>query len=134
MTNAGCYPLAVLTITSAITQSQTPILNLGGASALSLYARLAWGSGGTSIKIDCETSFDDGATWLAFARFAFTTANASRIFTVSGLTQILSAYTPIVLTDDTAIGGVLGDRVRATVTTLGTYAGNTLLDVRMAVR
>lgn len=134
MQNAGTFALASLTITSAITQSQTPILNLDGATALTLFARLAWGSGGTSIKADVETSLDDGATWLAFARFAFTTANASKVLAVSGLTQILAAYTPIALTDDTALGGILGDRVRATVTSLGTYAGSTLLDVRMSAR
>lgn len=134
MISPGCYLLAGLTITAPITQSQTPIYNLEGVTALTLFARLAYGAGGTSVKVDIETSLDDGGVWLPIGRFAFALASASKMLALSGLTQILAAATPATLSDDTAIGGVLGDRVRATVTTLGTYSSNTLLDVRMAAR
>jgi hypothetical protein len=62
--------------------------------ALSLQVRLAWGSGGTSIKAYIQTSLDQGATWIDVACVAFTAASATKALNLSGLTPKTTQVTP----------------------------------------
>lgn len=142
----GLYNLGDVTITAALTDSvitsgvsaagaaQALIDRLDGMSAVTIQARLAYGGGGTSIKVDIETSLDHGLNWLPIARLAFTTASALKVVNLSGLTPKTTAASPGALTDDACLDGVLGDRLRARVTSVGTYTSNTTLSVRAAVR
>lgn len=135
MLNPGIYGLADRAITTAIVEAQTPILNLDGMTAVTIQARLAMGTGGTTAKVYVQTSLDQGVTWVDIVCAAFTTAGAVKLFNVSGLTPKTTPITPTdgALTDDTVVDGILGDRLRARIVTTGTYS-NAVASVRVAVR
>lgn len=109
---------------------------LEGMLAAAVAFRFAYGSGGTTCKAYLQTSFDQGTTWVDVACAAFATASATKIINLSGLTPKTTAATPTdgSLTDDTCVDGLLGDRLRVKITTVGAYAANTTLSVRAAVR
>lgn len=124
-------------LTSSVSSQQVAIAyvdRLEGMTAASLQANFTYGSGGTTLKVDVETSLDQGTSWVAICRFAFTTSSAEKVATVSGLTPKTTAATPGTLSDDSCLDGVLGDRLRARATSTGTYSGNTSVSVRAAVR
>jgi hypothetical protein len=131
--NAGASDLA---ITGAGTVTCDVVDDLDGLTAVSLLARLAYGSGGTKVQVYVQTSFDQGASWCDIACVTFTTASGAKVVNLSGLTPKTTAATPTdgALTDDTCLDGALGDRLRAKVVVAGTYAGSTVLAVRAACR
>jgi len=131
---SGTFSLGDFSITTAATQVGEVVVDMGGALAVTLSARLAYGSGGTSCYALVETSLDQGVTWVQIARFDFTTSGLQKVLTVSGLTPRLAAASAGSLSADTALDGTLGDRLRATVVSTGTYAGSTVVSVRAAVR
>lgn len=125
----------VITVsTSAQGVSIAYIDRLEGMSALTFEARFVYGSGGTSLKADLYTSIDRGANWLPICRLAFTTASALKVATVSGLTPKTTAAVLSIPSDDSCVDGVVGDRFLVKITTVGTYAGNTTISARAAVR
>ena len=109
---------------------------LEGMLALALQFRFAYGSGGAGVKAYAQTSFDQGQTWVDIACATFAQVSATKIVNLSALTPKTTAATPTdgALADDTALDGLLGDRLRVKVTTEGTYSGNTSLSVRAAIR
>lgn len=121
---------------SAAGVAQEFIDRLEGALAASVQVRFAYGSGGTSCKAYLQTSFDQGVTWVDIACAAFTTSSATKVFNLSGLTPktTLAAPTDGSLSDDSVVDGLLGDRLRVKVTSVGIYAGNTSLSVRASMR
>lgn len=136
MNSPGYYSLADTAITTALTGSaQTAIENLEGMLAASIQAKFAYGSGGTAAKAYVQTTLDDGITWVDIASFAFTTASATKVINLSGLTPKTTAVTPSdgALADDTCVDGVLGDALRVKLTTTGTYV-NTTLSVKLIAR
>lgn len=140
--NPGIYSLTKndgasdLAITTAGTVICEVIDDLDGMTAVSLSARLAYGSGGTSCKAYVQTSLDQGTTWQDIACFAFGAAAEHQTLNISGLTPKLTQVTPTdgALADDTAIDGILGDRLRCKVVTAGVYANSTVLSARAEVR
>jgi hypothetical protein len=131
---SGTFSLGDFSIGAAATQVGEVVDDLSGALAITLSARLAYGSGGTSCYALVETSLDQGVTWVQIARFDFTTSGLQKVMTVSGLTPRLAAASAGSLSADTALDGTLGDRLRATVVSTGTYAGSTVVSVRANVR
>jgi hypothetical protein len=131
---SGTFSLGDFSIGAAATQVGEVVDDLSGALAITLSARLAYGSGGTSCYAVVETSLDQGVTWVQIARFDFTTSGLQKVMTVSGLTPRLAAASAGSLSADTALDGTLGDRLRATVVSTGTYAGSTVVSVRANVR
>ena len=131
---SGMFSLGDFSIGAAATQVGEVVDDLSGALAVTLSARLAYGSGGTSCYALVETSLDQGVTWVQIARFDFTTSGLQKVMTVSGLTPRLAAASAGSLSADTALDGALGDRLRATVVSTGTYAGSTVVSVRANVR
>ena len=131
---SGTFSLGDFSIGAAATQVGEVVDDLSGALAVTLSARLAYGSGGTSCYALVETSLDRGVTWVQIARFDFTTSGLQKVMTVSGLTPRLAAASAGSLSADTALDGTLGDRLRATVVSTGTYAGSTVVSVRANVR
>lgn len=131
--NNGATDLA---ITTAATSICDPIIDLDGMLGVSLTARLAYGSGGTSIKVFVQSSTNGGSTWRDVWCATFTTASADKGVNLSGLTPKTTAVlgTDGTLADDTVVDGILGDRLRCKVVTTGTYAGSTVLEVRASVR
>lgn len=136
MLNPGLYALAERAITTAANEAQTPVVDLEGMSAVTLHARLAYGSGGLTARVFVQTSLDQGTTWIDVACFAFATAGAAKVVNLSGLTPRFAPVIPTdgALPDDTIVDGVLGDRLRARIVTTGTYGGSTLVTVRAVVR
>ena len=131
---SGTFSLGDFSIGAAATQVGDVVDDLSGALAVTLSARLAYGSGGTSCYAVVETSLDQGVTWVQIARFDFTTSGLQKVMTVSGLTPRIAAATAGSLAADTALDGTLGDRLRATVVSTGTYTGSTVVSVRANIR
>jgi hypothetical protein len=66
---------------------------------------------------------------------AFGNSNSEEnVVNLSGLTPKTTIITPAALADDTCQDGIFGDRWRARILTVGTYAGNTSLSLRMNAR
>lgn len=133
MNNPGSFTLAALDLTSALTASaQTAIDDLDGMTGLTLEASLGYGSGGTTCVAAVQTSFDGGTSWRDVARFDFTTASATKHCNLNGLlSKAVTTYAA--LGSQGVYDGVLGDRLRAVITTTGTYVDTTLA-VRAAAR
>lgn len=133
MQNPGTYPLAVLGITTALTaQVQTPIDDLDGVTAVTIECAFQYGSGGTSLSALVQTSLDEGITWRDVARFDFTTVSDVRYSNLSGLTpKVNVAY--VALASAGVIDGLLGDQLRAVITSVGTYV-NTTVGIHASVR
>src|SRR4051812_9337471 len=124
-------------ITSGVSAQSIAIAyvdRLEGVTALTFEANFTYGAGGTALKVDFETSVDQGTNWLPLCRIAFTTASALKVVNISGLTPKIAAITPSVPSDDACTDGILGDRFRVRITSTGTYTGNTLVSTRAAVR
>jgi hypothetical protein len=124
-------------VTASTDSSGAAIAYIGGLEgmlAATLQANLNWGSGGTSIKVIWETSLDQGSTWIEVCRMAMAAASEENVVNLSGLTPKTTIITPAALSDDTCQDGVFGDRWRARIITVGTYAGNTSLSLRMNAR
>jgi hypothetical protein len=132
----GILDLGDLAITTASTQTGTEQANLAGATGVTLQLRLAYGSAGTKIQAYVQTSLDQGTTWIDIACVTFTTAGATRVVNLSAMTPRTTELTPSdgALADDTAIDGVLGDRLRLKVISTGTYGTSTVLSARAAPR
>ena len=143
MSNFGPYTLCSRSITTALADvtttegtssagvAQTFIDRFANASAVTLVAAFTYGSGGTSGYVIIDTALGSGGAWIPVARFDFTTASVTKSFTLSGLTPRIATPTITAPSADTAIDGIIGDRWRARLTTVGTYAGSTVLDVRI---
>jgi len=120
------------TITGAIATTTTAWVPLGGTPRnLVVQSNFVYGSGGTSVDVYVQTSFDGGVTAVDIANLHFTTASARKAFNVSAVTPQL---TPVALTDgaiasNTVQDGLVGPRIRLKYTSSGTYAGGTSLQV-----
>lgn len=127
------YTLASLGITTALSASaQTVIEDLDGMSSVTLEVAFGYGSGGSTAKAWVQTSFDGGTTWRDIALFEFTTASAVKFATLqTNSSKAVTAYAA--LSAEGVNDNILGDRLRAVVTTTGTYANSTLA-VRASVR
>ena len=132
MNNPGFYTLGDFTIAAAATVIGLPVVDLDGMTSVTAQLRFQWGSGGTSIITRLATSLDQGTTWTELARVDF--ATASRNVNLGLAAGSKSIYVPIALSAEGLVDGILGDRLRLTVESTGTYAASTLLSGRIAVR
>lgn len=132
MINAGVFTLGAPQITVAQTAAVlTTIGNLDGMTAVTLEAAFLYGSGGTSCSAVVQTTLD-GTSWRDIARFDFTTASATKHCNLEGL--LSKGVTPYAsLGAEGVYDGVLGNQLRAVITSVGVYA-NTVLSVRASVR
>jgi hypothetical protein len=113
--------------TSAAGSSQAFWDRFAGINALSVEALFTYGSGGTTAILRIDTALGSGGVWRNIARIDFATASLVRAFTIS---RTALPLTTIAELGSESLVNFLGDRFRARLTTTGTYAGNTLLDVR----
>jgi hypothetical protein len=123
----GIHSLAVETITAAGSQTFTAITDLDGLAVVTLVAAFVYGSGGTSVSAVVQTSFDGGTTWLDVRRFDFTTSSGTRYGTVARIAGDNTAYAA--LSADGGNAGLLGNRLRAKIISVGTYAGSTTVSI-----
>jgi hypothetical protein len=123
-------------ITAAAT-AYSSVLNIGpDAALLTMQFKFVYGSGGTSATAYLQTSLDNGVTWIDIACAAFTTASATKAFTVSGAGALTAATVPTdgALAADTTLDGMIGDQVRVKYVSVGTYGGLTTLAVLGVVK
>lgn len=144
MNNPGVYTLGDKTITGSV--SGEVITNNGdgdlfvdgleGMLAAGVEVKFGYGSGGTSGKVYVQTSLNQGTTWCDVICMTFGLASKEAVYNLSGLTPKTTPITPTdgALADDTCVDGVIGERWRVKVSTLGTYAGGTILGVRLMAR
>lgn len=136
MEDPGISSLGDFTVGAAGTQTGDWVTGLDGALAIAASMRLAYGSGGSTIKVYLQTSLDQGTTAIDIACFTYTTASANKARNLSALTPKTTDVTPSdgALTDDTSVDGILGDRFRVKIVSTGTYAGSTVLSARICAR
>ncbi len=122
------------TITTALSAViRKPISGLYGMKQLSVEANFVYGSGGTTVDVWLQTSLDGGSNWIDIAQFAFLTTSLRKVHTVAidAVVATRTNVTPLdgTLGDNLIQDGILGDRLRVKLTTVGTYAGDTTLTV-----
>ncbi|SDF83779.1 hypothetical protein [Thalassobaculum litoreum] len=101
-----------------------------GKSWVAFELIFTYGSGGTDVDVDMETSLDEGSTWIKIARFNETTSTDRAYMTCLAAAAVSSAVSiSAAPSDNTARSGILGDRLRMVVTSTGTYAGSTSVRV-----
>lgn len=136
-TRANLYTANPLT-TAVTAVGQTPVVGLAATKYLALHANFVYGSGGISADVWVQTSLDGGATWFDIANFHFLTTSAKKVSAVvwDPATPFTAGTAPAsaTLAANTVLNGMLGDRFRALVTTVGTYAGSTTLAVDMVAK
>ena len=125
-----------LTVAPAGTVVCTAITGLSAVVAMTAHIRLAYGSGGTTVRAYLQTSFDSGTTWVDIACVLFGVVAKSVVLNFSALTPKLTQVVPTdgTMADDTAIDGIIGDKVRLKVVSTGVYAGSTVLAARLVAR
>lgn len=133
------YTLLNLGITTALTAVPfQPIGGLDDVWVVGLQANFTYGSGGTSADVWVQSSLDFGVTWFDIANFHFLLASLRK-----GSAVVADPATPFpvnttltsgALAANTVLNGLIGDRLRALVTTVGVYAGGTSLAVDLVVK
>lgn len=124
-----------LTITTALASTiEGTISGYFGLRALAVEVDFVYGSSGTSLDCFIQTTFD-GTNWFDIMNFAFGTSSDRKAMAVI----LANVATPQVLTDgtmtnNTSENGLMGDKIRAKVLSVGTYAGGTTLTVRVMPR
>ena len=126
---------ALQVTSSSVAVVSTPITGLGGMTGLTARLDFRYGSSGTKIQAYLQSGFDE-STYYDIACMSALLASKSALLNFSGLTPKLTEVTPTdgALADDTAIDGLLGDRLRLKVVITGTYAGSSLLSGYIAPR
>jgi hypothetical protein len=124
-------------ITSGVDEqgvAQAFIGRLEGMLSATLQLNFTYGAGGTNLRAMVETTLDDGLTWIEILRALFTTASKEILVNLSALTPKATLVVPASLSDDTALDGILGNRMRVKITSTGIYTGNTSLSARLNAR
>jgi hypothetical protein len=136
MDTPGVFSLGDFTVTAAGTQVGEAVIDLDGMQAALLQLRLAYGSGGSAIRAYLQCSADQSTTWYDVACVLFGTASEVALLNLSALTPKTTQVTPTdgALADDTAVDGLLTDRMRLKVVSTGTYAGSTVISARLVAR
>jgi hypothetical protein len=128
------HPASV--ITTAGTVLGTPLVGNVAAKYLAAQAVFTYGSAGTSVNVYIQTSLDGGATWLDIMNFSFTTATSIKVSAVTTGVALAPATSPGdgTLTANTILNGLIGDRVRAKIVSVGTYATSTTIRVELVTK
>ena len=132
----GLFVLMATQITIADTYTSDWSDNFTGCEHLSVQFRLEYGSGGSTCSVFLQSSIDDGETAYDIGSFQFTTG-ATRLAVISNAIAQGSAFiTPgdAALTNNTFLHGLVGPRLRAKAVVTGTYAGSTVVSVRVNAR
>lgn len=145
MNNPGVYNLGDRTITAALTDqvvtegsaisgaAQSFVDRLYGMKSVSLWVEFDYGSGGATCIVVVQTSLNQGDDWIDIARFDFATADSKKHANISADPAAAPAAMAA-LGAEGKLDGILGDRLRAKITSTGTYAGNTSVSVRAVAR
>ena len=96
-------------------------------SSIVLQGNFHYGSGGTAVDCDMQTSID-GVNFFDVANFNFATTSARVLYNLSSLTPRTAQLTPTdgTLDPNTCIDGIIGHLWRCKYSTTGLYANTTL--------
>jgi len=106
------------------------------ATGLTVEVNLVVGGGGTAVKVYIQTTLD-GTNYIDIMAFALATSSVREVMAINERAAILTDYVVVALgtlSDDTAIDGILGKKIRAQVVTTGTYTGTTTVTVIAKVK
>lgn len=142
--NLGLFNLGSAVISAAVTDTVLTSSNfngalagfiggLGGMTSLTAWADFTYGSGGSAAVLKIQTSLDQSQSWIDILRFDFAQANRKAIASVGVFANVAPA-TIAALGAEGKLDNILGDRVRAILSTTGTYAANTSIACRIAAR
>lgn len=100
-------------------------------TGLTVQCAFTVGGGGTTAKAYLQTTLDNGTTWFDIACFSFTTSSLTNIYNLTSNTAKTTAVVPgnAVLTANTVVDGLIGNKLRTRYVTTGTYTGTTTLKV-----
>jgi hypothetical protein len=139
---AVAVELLSIPITTAITQTVSQTFQIrpgpGGQwlpATMTIQCNLSWGSGGTAIDADIQTSIDGGNTFtdVANCNFASIVASKRLIWTIESsiIAAPVQVTTPTdgAMTANTALSGVFGTLWRVKFQTTGVFAGGTTLRI-----
>lgn len=125
-------PATVITAAGTVTSSVLDLKANGQKLPLNLLAflKVVYGSGGTSINVYVQTSIN-GADWEDVISFTqVTTASSKQVANINRQTKVApAATTDGSLAAGSANDGVFGTLWRVKVVSVGTYAGNTTVEV-----
>lgn len=112
------------------------VMDLERARGVLLLADFTYAGGGVDLRAWVQSSVDAGVTWHDVACFKFLAASKRSMYNLSARTPVLVLATPGdgVLADDTALDGLLGDRLRVKWTSTGVYTGATRLFLNCVTR
>jgi hypothetical protein len=119
------------TLTTALTASVPHTIVLKKApSRMTVQFNFVYGSSGTNVNAHIETSLDGGTTWIEIAHILFATASERKVYNLVSVTPITTQYdATTALANDVVKDGILGSQFRANITSTGTYAGTTTLEI-----
>jgi hypothetical protein len=139
---ANAVELLTIPITTAITQTVSQTFQIrpgpGGQwlpATMTIQCNLTWGSGGTTVDADIQTSLDGGTTWTDVANCNFSAIVASKRLLWTLESSLLAAPLQVTaptdggMTANTALSGVFGNMWRVKYQTTGTFAGGTTFRV-----
>ncbi len=141
----GIYNLGTRVITAALTDqvitegsstggtAQSYIDRLDGMSSVTIFVEFEFGASGSTCAVVVQTSINQGDDWIDIVRFDFATSNSKKHATV-GCFGNVSPGAMAALASEGKLDGILGDRLRAKITSTGTYSNNTSVAIRAAVR
>lgn len=129
--------LPATTVTAAVTLAGATQFQWKGhpgratPSHLAAQFNFVYGSGGTTLDVYLQTSFDSGSTWTDIANFHVTTSSLRKLINLSATTPVTTSVTPTdgTMTANTAQDGLIGPIIRVKWGSSGTYAGGTTIQV-----
>src|ERR1051326_3181050 len=138
MDNPGYKSLGIFDLTTSETITGDWLEDLEGMQGCLVNIRFIYGSssGSPSVKAYLQTTGDDGTTVCDIASVLFDTASEHRILNFSALTPKTTQYTPTdkAFGDDTAVDGILGNKLRLVLVVIGTYSGSSQVVAGINVR
>jgi len=138
----GVYSLGDIQITAADTYVGDWVTGFDGVIGFTYQLRLAYGSGGTDIRVYLQTSLDQGVTVCDLDCEVFGVVSETVVLSFDGSNTVQRSGSPPeghiptdgALADDTSIDGLIGDRFRVKIVSTGTYAGSTVVSPRIVTR
>lgn len=142
MSKRGVYSLGDIQITAADTYTGDWLTGLDGMAGFSYQLRLAYGSGGTDMRVYLQGSFDQGTLVCDLDCEVFSTASKTTLLSFDGRNTVQRSGSPAeghiptdgALADDTSVDGLMPDRLRVKIVSTGTYATSTVISPRVTVR
>ncbi len=120
------------TVVGSPYQIRQPPTAQGEAMAVAAQVMITYGSGGTTLDVTLQTSFDGGTTWCDAGNVHIgvgpTTKSVIAISSTTSMT-VPAAATDGGMTTNIVIPGMVGSWWRVKVVSTGTYAGGTTVRV-----